>query len=120
MIFSKKADGPIPAALIALAAIPVIAGVARLVMLITGGPISADNIRFFPIDLDHKLKIERVGLAIRATAIQFPPPLIFRARTKKAAPFLSERRGPNLLAALHPGQMRLGDACRLDSLQLIS
>ena len=53
MIFSKKADWPIPAALIALAAIPVIAGVARLVMLITGGPISADNIRFFPIDLDH-------------------------------------------------------------------
>ena len=78
MILSKKADWPIPAALITLAVIPIVAGVARLVMLITGGPISADNIRFFAAPVPVVIHVVSVILFSLLGAFQFAP--AFRGR----------------------------------------
>ena len=80
MILSKKADRPISAALIVLAAIPVIAGVARLVTLITGGPISADNIRFFAAPVPVVIQIVSVILFSVLGAFHFPLPFVVRGR----------------------------------------
>ena len=78
MIFSKKADWLIVVALFALAAIPVIAGVVRLVILIRGGPITVDNVRFFAAPLPVVIHVVSVILFSLLGAFQFAP--AFRGR----------------------------------------
>ena len=68
---SAKADWLVPTGLIMLAAIPVIAGVVRLVMLAHGGPITPDNARFVGAPLPVILHIIGVTLFTILGAFQF-------------------------------------------------
>ena len=78
MISSKTADWLIPSALIALAAIPILAGTVRLTALVSGGPISESNVRFIAAPLPITLHIVSVILFSVLGAFQFAP--AFRAR----------------------------------------
>ena len=78
MISSKTADWLIPSALIALAAIPILAGTVRLTALVSGGPISESNVRFIASPLPVTLHIVSVILFSVLGAFQFAP--AFRAR----------------------------------------
>lgn len=65
----------IPAGLIALATVPAIAGTMRLVQLAAGGPITADNFRFFESPVPVVLHIATVVVYSILGAFQFSPGL---------------------------------------------
>jgi uncharacterized membrane protein len=72
MAVYTKSDWLIPAGLIALAFIPVAAGIARLVTL-AGGAVTADNIRFFTSPTPVVLHIIAVTIYCVLGAFQFSP-----------------------------------------------
>ncbi len=71
-------DWLIPASLVALAFIPVAAGMVRLMMLAGGAPVTADNARFFAAPLPVILHIVGVTIYSLLGAFQFWP--AFRRR----------------------------------------
>jgi hypothetical protein len=70
---TTKSDWLIPAGLIALAFIPVVAGTVRLAMLAGGGPITPDNVRFFAAPVPVVLHIVSVTIYCVLGAFQFSP-----------------------------------------------
>ncbi len=70
-----KADWLIPAGLLALAFIPVVAGVVRLVELASGAPMTPDNIRFIAAPIPVALHIVSVTVYCIVGAFQFSPGL---------------------------------------------
>jgi uncharacterized membrane protein len=68
-----KSDWLIPAGLIALAFIPVAAGIARLVMLADGAAVTPDNARFFASPTPVVLHIIAVTIYCVLGAFQFSP-----------------------------------------------
>jgi uncharacterized membrane protein len=70
-----RADWLIPAGLIALAAIPVIAGMVRLTMLANGAPPTPDNLRFVSAPIPVVLHIVGATLYCVVGAFQFSPSL---------------------------------------------
>ncbi|MEJ0013452.1 MAG: DUF2306 domain-containing protein [Bauldia sp.] len=75
MVRYAKSDWLIPAGLIALAFIPVVAGMARLVMLASGAPVTADNARFFAEPVPVVLHVLSVTIYCIVGAFQFSPGL---------------------------------------------
>ncbi len=77
MAASNRADWLIPSGLLALAFIPVLAGVVRLSMLANlfadGGPLTPDNARFFGAPIPVVLHIVSVTLYSLLGAFQFAP-----------------------------------------------
>ena len=73
MTSSTKADWLVPAALIALSAVPVAAGAVRLVGLAGGADITPDNARFFAAPVPIVLHILSVSLYCVLGAFQFAP-----------------------------------------------
>ncbi|MDP1826011.1 MAG: DUF2306 domain-containing protein [Archangium sp.] len=73
MASPSRADWLIPASLIALAFIPVVAGTHRLVMLAGDGPITPENTRFFAAPLPVVLHIVSVAIYCLVGAFQFHP-----------------------------------------------
>jgi uncharacterized membrane protein len=73
MAVYTKSDWLIPAGLIALAFIPVAAGIARLVALAGGAAVTADNIRFFASPTPVVLHIIAVTIYCVLGAFQFSP-----------------------------------------------
>ena len=78
MATSNRADWLIPAGLIALAFIPVVAGMLRFNLVIGGGPLTPDNARFFAAPLPVLLHIVSSVIYCIFGAFQFAP--IFRRR----------------------------------------
>jgi len=72
---SPKADWLIPAALIALAFIPIVAGSVRLTTLATGAAITPDNVRFFASPIPVVFHIVSVTIYCLLGAFQFSPGL---------------------------------------------
>jgi len=70
-----KSDWLIPAGLIALAFIPVVAGVVRLVALASGAEITPENLRFFASPVPVVLHIIAVTVYCVLGAFQFSPGL---------------------------------------------
>ncbi len=70
-----KADWLIPAGLLALAFIPVVAGVVRLVELASGAPMTPDNTRFIAAPIPVALHIVSVTVYCIVGAFQFSPGL---------------------------------------------
>lgn len=70
---SASADWQIPAALLALTAIPFVAGIVRLISLASGAAITPDNARFFAAPLPVILHIISVSLFCILGAFQFAP-----------------------------------------------
>jgi hypothetical protein len=70
---SRAADWLIPAGLIALAFIPVVAGTVRMTTLATGGEITPDNVRFFASPVPVVLHIISVTIYSLLGAFQFSP-----------------------------------------------
>lgn len=70
---SNRTDWLIPAGLIALAAIPIAAGIFRLTALAADGPITPENARFFASRLPVTLHIISVSLYCILGAFQFHP-----------------------------------------------
>jgi len=70
---STRADWLIPAGLIILIAIPVAAGIVRLVQLGSGAEITPDNARFFAAPLPVVLHIISVSIYCILGAFQFAP-----------------------------------------------
>ena len=68
-----RPDWPIPAALIALTAVPFAAGIARLVGLASGAHITPENARFFAAPLPVVVHILSVSLFCLLGAFQFAP-----------------------------------------------
>ena len=73
MAASNRAGWLIPSGLIALAFIPVVAGMVRLTMLAGGGPLTPDNARFFGSPAPVVLHIVSVTLYSLLGAFQFAP-----------------------------------------------
>ncbi|MBI4920106.1 MAG: DUF2306 domain-containing protein [Devosia nanyangense] len=73
MAGSNRADWLIPAGLIALAFIPVAAGMVRLALLAGGGPVTPDNARFVTAPIPVILHIVGVTLYAILGAFQFSP-----------------------------------------------
>ncbi len=73
MITSTKPDWPIPAALLALTAVPFVAGIARLVSLAAGTAITPENARFIAMPLPVVLHIISATLFCILGAFQFAP-----------------------------------------------
>jgi len=73
MATSTRADWLIPAGLIALAFIPVVAGMVRLAILAGGAPITPENIRFFASPVPVVLHIVSVIIYSVLGAFQFSP-----------------------------------------------
>jgi uncharacterized membrane protein len=73
MAASRNADWLIPAGLIALATIPIVAGVVRLMMLAGHPPVTPDNARFVTAPLPVVLHIVGVTLYSLLGALQFSP-----------------------------------------------
>ncbi len=78
MTASTKANWLVPSTLIALSAVPVVAGAVRLVGLVGGAEITPDNARFFAVPLPVVLHILSVSLYCILGALQFAP--AFRRR----------------------------------------
>ena len=76
---TANADWRIPAALIALSAIPIAAGTFRVVQLATGADITPDNARFFAAPLPVLLHIVAAVVYSVLGAFQFSPSLRRRA-----------------------------------------
>ena len=70
---SKQADWLIPTGLIALAFIPVLAGVVRLTALASGGSLTPENARFFDAPIPVMLHILSVTIFSLLGAFQFAP-----------------------------------------------
>jgi len=78
MTTAKTASTPAPAwpvtiGLLVLTAVPSLAGIARLVSLASGGPVSAENARFFAAPLPAIIHIISVLLYCIVGAFQFAP-----------------------------------------------
>jgi hypothetical protein len=73
MTGDKKADWPIPAALLALGVVPVTAGAFRLVQLFAGVEITPDNLRFFAAPWPVALHIVSATIFSVFGAWQFAP-----------------------------------------------
>jgi uncharacterized membrane protein len=73
MAASHRADRLIPAGLITLALIPVLAGMSRLVLLAGGGPLTPANARFFGAPVPVVLHIVTVTIYSLLGAFQFAP-----------------------------------------------
>jgi uncharacterized membrane protein len=73
MAATGRADWLIPTGLIALALIPVVAGVVRLTLLAAGGPLTAENARFFGAPVPVVLHIISVTIYSLLGAFQFAP-----------------------------------------------
>lgn len=73
MAASRRADWLIPSSLIALAFIPVVAGVVRLLALSGGRPLTPDNARFFGAPMPVLLHIISVTIFSLLGAFQFAP-----------------------------------------------
>jgi hypothetical protein len=73
MAVTTKSDWLIPAGLIALAFIPVVAGVARLAMFASGAPVTPENARFFASPIPVVLHIIAVTIYCVLGAFQFSP-----------------------------------------------
>ena len=73
MVIYTKSDWLIPAGLIALAFIPVVAGVVRLVALAGGAEVTPDNVRFFASPIPVVLHIMSVTIYCVVGAFQFSP-----------------------------------------------
>jgi uncharacterized membrane protein YozB (DUF420 family) len=71
----RAADWLIPAGLIALTAIPVLAGADRVGQIATGGPITSDNPRFFATPVPVVVHIISASLFCFLGAFQFAPAL---------------------------------------------
>jgi len=69
----KKSDWLIPAGLIALAFIPVVAGMVRLAMLAGGAPVTPENARFVTAPVPVVLHIISVTVYCIVGAFQFSP-----------------------------------------------
>ena len=78
MSAAKRADWLIPSSLIALAFIPVVAGVVRLLALSGGRPLTPDNARFFGAPMPVVLHIVSATIFSLLGALQFAPR--FRSR----------------------------------------
>ena len=78
MTSSTKANWLVPSTLIALSAVPVVAGTIRVVGLAGGAEITTDNARFFAVPLPVVLHILSVSLYCILGAFQFAP--AFRRR----------------------------------------
>jgi uncharacterized membrane protein len=74
----RRTDGYAVAGLIALALVPVVAGLARLVQLASGGPIADQNTRFFDAPIPVVVHIVSVTIYSLLGAFQFAPG--FRSR----------------------------------------
>jgi uncharacterized membrane protein len=70
---SRRADWLIPASLLALALIPVMAGMVRLTLLAAGGPLTPGNARFLGAPLPVVLHIVSVTFYSLLGAFQFAP-----------------------------------------------
>jgi uncharacterized membrane protein len=75
MAASHRADRLIPAGLITMALIPVLAGMSRLVLLAGGGPLTPANARFFGAPVPVLLHIVTVTIYSLLGAFQFAPEL---------------------------------------------
>jgi len=73
MANSNKADWLMPTGLIALAFIPVVAGLVRLSLLGSGGPLTSENARFFNAPTPVVLHIVSVTIYSLLGAFQFAP-----------------------------------------------
>lgn len=73
MAASNRAVGLFPSSLIALAFIPVVAGVVRLSLLAGGGPLTPENARFIGAPVPVVLHIASVTLYSLLGAVQFAP-----------------------------------------------
>lgn len=73
MVFSTRSDWLIPAGLIALAFIPVVAGVVRLLALASGAPLTPENARFISAPVPVVLHILSVTIYCLLGAFQFSP-----------------------------------------------
>lgn len=73
MVAWRKSDWLIPAGLIALAFIPIVAGMVRLAMLVRGVPITPDNARFITHPTPVVLHIISVTIYCIVGAFQFSP-----------------------------------------------
>jgi uncharacterized membrane protein len=73
MVKSNRADWLIPSGLITLALIPIVFGVVRLTNLAGGGPITADNARFFDAPIPVVVHILAVTTYCLLGAFQFSP-----------------------------------------------
>ena len=73
MITLAKREWLIPASLIVLGLIPILAGTARLIELATGVEITADNARYFAAPLPGVLHIVSVSIYCLLGAFQFAP-----------------------------------------------
>ena len=76
---SRRAEWAIPAALIALTMVPLVAGVARLVSLAAGAAVTPDNARFFAAPAPVVIHIVGSLLFCLVGAFQFAP--AFRRRS---------------------------------------
>ena len=73
MATASRPDWLIPAGLIALAFIPVVAGVVRLTLLAACGPVTPENMRFFSEPVPVVLHIASVTIYSLLGAFQFSP-----------------------------------------------
>jgi uncharacterized membrane protein len=86
--FRTRPRWSVPAGLIALSAVPVVAGAARLTELGGGGPISAQNARFFAAPVPLVLHIVGAGVFCVLGALQFAPHLRRRGWHRTAGRWL--------------------------------
>lgn len=80
MTDSTRADGLVPAALVALSLVPSIAGLVRLIELAGGAAITGENARFFAAPLPVVVHIPVVIVYCILGAFQFAP--AFRRRRR--------------------------------------
>jgi hypothetical protein len=71
----RAANWLIPAGLIALTAVPVLAGADRVGQIATGGPVSSDSVRFFATPVPMVVHIISASLFCFLGAFQFAPNL---------------------------------------------
>jgi uncharacterized membrane protein len=75
LLLTKKPDWLVPAGLLALSAVPVAAGSARVAELSSGAAVTADNARFFDMPLPVVLHIFAASIYCILGAFQFVPAL---------------------------------------------
>jgi uncharacterized membrane protein len=73
MSIARRADWHVPLGLIALALVPVAAGVVRLTMLAAGSPLTGQNARFFDAPIPVVVHIVSVTIFSLLGAFQFAP-----------------------------------------------
>lgn len=75
MSTTPRRQWPVPTALIALSLVPVAAGAARLGQLASGGPVTADNARFFSMPVPVIVHVVSATVFCLLAALQFVPSL---------------------------------------------